>query len=229
MAAIIREEAEPLPANVHPPLRWIIERLLAKQPSERYDSTRDLYRELKQIRDRLSESTSAAHAAAPASGTKHGRLFAPLAAGLIAGALGASLLFPPAAGGPDLAHYKFTALTQSETEERFPRWSPDGKSIAYTARMHGIMQVFTRALGSDAVQLTTAEQNCSSPFWSPDGAILYYLSDDILSGSNLWSVPAAGGTAQIVYRDVTAAALHPDGKTLAFDRGTKIWIGSLKS
>jgi hypothetical protein len=93
--------------------------------------------------------------------------------------------------------------------------------------VHGIMQVFTRALGSDAVQLTTAEQNCSSPFWSPDGAILYYLSGDILSGGNLWSVPAAGGAAQIVYRDVTAAALHPDGKTLAFDRGTKFWIGSL--
>ena len=34
------------------PLRWVIERLLAKEPAERYDSTRDLYRELKQIRER---------------------------------------------------------------------------------------------------------------------------------------------------------------------------------
>jgi serine/threonine protein kinase len=53
MTAIIREEAELLPACVPVPLRWVIERLLAKDPAERYDSTRDLYRELKQIRERL--------------------------------------------------------------------------------------------------------------------------------------------------------------------------------
>ncbi len=59
MTAIIREDAEPLPGSVPAPLRWVIERLLAKEPPERYDSTRDLYRELKQIRDRLSQATSA--------------------------------------------------------------------------------------------------------------------------------------------------------------------------
>jgi len=32
MTAIIREEAEPLPATVPAPLRWIVERLLAKDP-----------------------------------------------------------------------------------------------------------------------------------------------------------------------------------------------------
>jgi serine/threonine protein kinase len=35
MTAIIREEADPLPASVPVPLRWIIERLLAKDPSTR--------------------------------------------------------------------------------------------------------------------------------------------------------------------------------------------------
>ena len=51
MTAMIREEAEPLPAGVPLPLRWVIERLLAKDPAERYDSTLDLYRELKHIRE----------------------------------------------------------------------------------------------------------------------------------------------------------------------------------
>ena len=58
LTAIIREDAAPLPATVPAPLRWIIERLLAKDPAERYDSSRDLYRELKQLRDRLSDATS---------------------------------------------------------------------------------------------------------------------------------------------------------------------------
>jgi serine/threonine protein kinase len=44
MAAIIRDEAEPLPDSVPAPLRWVIERLLEKEPVGRYDSTRDLYR-----------------------------------------------------------------------------------------------------------------------------------------------------------------------------------------
>lgn len=41
MTAIIREDAEPIPGTVPAPLRWIVERLLAKEPAERYDSTRD--------------------------------------------------------------------------------------------------------------------------------------------------------------------------------------------
>ena len=40
MTAIIREDPEPLPATVPAPLRWIVERLLHKDPRERYDSTR---------------------------------------------------------------------------------------------------------------------------------------------------------------------------------------------
>src|SRR5215471_7771622 len=59
MTAIIREEADPLPPTVPAPLRWIVERLLAKDPADRYESTRDLYRELRQVRDRLSESVTA--------------------------------------------------------------------------------------------------------------------------------------------------------------------------
>ena len=227
MTAIIREDAEPLPGSVPAPLRWVIERLLAKEPAERYDSTRDLYRELKQIRDRLSQATSAQTPAAAVSTPKRKRglvLGAGAVACLAAGSALTLFLSPPPVAAPDLSAYKFTALSRAEAEERSPRWSPDGKSIAYTTRVHGVMQVFTKPAGTpDAVQLTKADQNCSSPFWSPDGASVYYIS-----GGSLWSVSAAGGASQKVYEGVTAATLHPDGKTLAFDRGRKLWVGSLK-
>ncbi len=199
---------------------------MAKEPSERYDSTRDLYRELKQIRDRLSQATSAQTPAAVAATPKRKRglvLGAAAIACLAAGSALTLLLLPPPAA-PDLSAYKFTRLSRKESEERFPQWAPDGKSIAYTARVHGIMQVFTQPAGTpDAVQLTKADQNCSSPFWSPDGATVYYIS-----GGSLWSIPAAGGVSQKAYEGVSAATLHPDGKTLAFDRGRKLWVGSLK-
>jgi eukaryotic-like serine/threonine-protein kinase len=58
MAAIIRDEAEPLPPSVPAPVRWVVERCMAKDPAERYDSTRDLYRELKLARERLSEGSA---------------------------------------------------------------------------------------------------------------------------------------------------------------------------
>src|SRR6185312_11356203 len=35
MAAIIRDEVEPLPSTVPAPLRWVVERCLAKDPAER--------------------------------------------------------------------------------------------------------------------------------------------------------------------------------------------------
>ena len=227
MTAIIREDAEPLPDCLPAPLRWIVERLLAKEPSERYDSTRDLYRELKQIRDRLSQPTSVQAPAAAVSTPKRKRgliLGAGAVACLAAGSVLTLFLIPTPVAAPDLSAYKFTPLSRAEAEERSPQWSPDGKSIAYTTRVHGIMQVFTMPAGTpDAVQLTKADQDCSSPLWSPEGASVYYIS-----GDSLWSVSAAGGASQKVYEGVTAATVHPDGKTLAFDRGRKLWVGSLK-
>jgi eukaryotic-like serine/threonine-protein kinase len=131
--AILREEAEPLPTNVPAPLRWIIERLLAKEPAERYDSTRDLYRELRQVRDRLSESVSGRTLPAPARQSKKRLLpgIGLLTAGLALNLGLAALLIRPAP--PDLAAYKFTPISRDEATERYPVWSPDGKSIAYTA------------------------------------------------------------------------------------------------
>ena len=61
IAAIIDATPEPLavlsPA-LPPPARWIIERCLAKDPAERYASTLDLARELRNVRERLPEAGS---------------------------------------------------------------------------------------------------------------------------------------------------------------------------
>ena len=61
LSAIIQEDPEPLETlrtRVPAPLRWTIERCLAKEPEERYASTRDLARDLRQIRENLSELSS---------------------------------------------------------------------------------------------------------------------------------------------------------------------------
>jgi serine/threonine protein kinase len=65
LAAIIREEPEPIGAvnpKVPAPLRWIIERCLAKEVRERYASTEDLASELRTLRDHLSEAMRSSEA-----------------------------------------------------------------------------------------------------------------------------------------------------------------------
>ena len=58
LSAIIEEEPPPLESlnsRVPPPLRWAIERCLSKDPADRYGSTIELARDLKQIRDKLAD------------------------------------------------------------------------------------------------------------------------------------------------------------------------------
>ncbi len=74
LAAIVRDEPPTL-ADAPEPLRWIIERCLAKDPAERYDSTRDLARDLAAARDRLSEGRPQ-HFAGPSSRRRTVGLFA---------------------------------------------------------------------------------------------------------------------------------------------------------
>src|SRR5215813_4752449 len=56
LAAIIQDEPEPVAqvnSRAPAPLRWIVERCLAKEPDERYASTRDLARDLRSVREHL--------------------------------------------------------------------------------------------------------------------------------------------------------------------------------
>jgi Tol biopolymer transport system component len=164
----------------------------------------------------------------PGPGQKKDGLLLPMLitiGGVAAAGILTFILLRPPSTGPDLSSYKFTPISQDEAEKRSPVWSPNGKSIAYTSRVDGVMQVFTRVVGSpDATQVTKVAQDCSQPFWSPDGATIYFLS-----GGNLFAVHATGGAPQQVMERVDAASLHPDGDTLAFERDEKIWITTLKT
>jgi serine/threonine protein kinase len=59
MSAIISDEPPPLDPRIPAPLRWTIDRCLAKEPAGRYESTRDLFHDLRGLRDHLSEASGA--------------------------------------------------------------------------------------------------------------------------------------------------------------------------
>jgi eukaryotic-like serine/threonine-protein kinase len=77
LSSIIEDRPEPISVlnpTVPPPLRWIIERCLAKDPSERYASTRDLARELAGVLDHLDEVSSTGHHPSPSDRAGRSRL-----------------------------------------------------------------------------------------------------------------------------------------------------------
>lgn len=222
LTAILREEAPPLDGKLPAPLGWIIGRLLAKAPEDRFDSTRDLHQDLRHLRDHLSEISSSASALPPQRKQTRRYLRWGAAAAVAALLLFAAALAVPVAP-PDLTSYRFSPISREDLVEVTPDWSPDGKSVAYSALVNGVYQVFSRTLGSPAVvQVTRMPAPCFFPSWSPDGLLIYFIS-----GTGLWSVSASGGTPRLALQNASAFTVRNDGKTVAFARAGKLYLGEL--
>jgi eukaryotic-like serine/threonine-protein kinase len=227
MTAIIREDAEPMAASVPAQFRWIVERLLAKEPADRYDSTRDLYRDLRQLRDRLSESTSISgvQPASTAAVPKRTQPF-PKATAIVAGALVAiaaaavAWIFHPASG---VEHNRFTPMEVIWEDPSAAVWSPDGNAFAYAAGAAGDRRVFVRYLNSPTAKpLTRGAENWDPAGWSPDGKRVIVMGKNPQGDKPpeaLFSVPVFGGEPDVIMPlDARSAAVSPDGKVLAAAR-----------
>ena len=218
LSAVLHEEPRPI-ADLNPrmpaPVRWTIERCLAKDAGERYSATDDLARELRLTRDRLAEALAEPKSDAAPSSAAPWKLPAAIAAAALIGAIAMLLL---TGGPPDAPALRFSPLATASPYEGEPAWSPDGQSIAYTADVDGVLQIFVKR-AADAVSrpLTQAQFDASHPFWSTNGERVYYISQAGLFEA-LWSVGVAGGRPEIVLENVTRAAIDPDGSRLALLR-----------
>jgi eukaryotic-like serine/threonine-protein kinase len=203
LAAIIQDEPEPI-AAVNPrtptPLRWIIERCLAKDPRERYASTEDLARELAIVRDRIGEvSGSQAITAIP---TRRNRTFWLLVAAvalLITTALSTAAYFR--AHRAPVATFRASILPPdgtifSMTGEDFGvpapvAVSPDGKRLVYGAIGVDQTRLYVRQLDSFAARSLAGTEGATYPFWSPDGGRIGFFTG--YPHGQLKVISAAGG------------------------------------
>jgi serine/threonine protein kinase/Tol biopolymer transport system component len=233
LSAIITDEP-PDPAGLNPalpvPLRWLMRRLLAKNPRERFAHTADLAADLRTIRDYQAEATSAV--ATPAAARRSRWPTRAAMAALIATSAFA-LAQVMTSSGRSVHFDRITPFATDAVYQGAPAWSPDGKTIAYEAEINGVVQIFTRALGSAAgSQVTTSMFDCYGPMWSADSRYIYYTSL-ARDRDALWKVSPAGGAPQTVVDDATQAAISHDGRSLAFlksessqARRVTLWLAS---
>jgi Tol biopolymer transport system component/DNA-binding winged helix-turn-helix (wHTH) protein len=98
-----------------------------------------------------------------------------------------------------------------------PRWSPDGRWLAFDSRHEGASHIYV--IGADGGQprrLTNGDGENQVPSWSRDGRWIYFNSNR--SGQwRLWKEPSLGGEAmQVTHRGNGAAFESVDGKFLYF-------------
>ncbi len=68
-------------------------------------------------------------------------------------------------------------LTSSPQADMNPRWSPDGKTIAFVSMRSGSPQVWIiNPSGGEPSQLTNLSSGASGVVWSPDGKYLAFAS-----------------------------------------------------
>jgi Tol biopolymer transport system component/predicted Ser/Thr protein kinase len=225
LVAIIREEPSPLQElapKAPAPVRWIVERLLAKDPEERYASTKDLARDLRNVRDHLSQTSASGglEAAEPARQRRRGWAV-PAMAALIAGVAAGFLLRGLTSPKPGSA-LQLKRLTYSRGSIRSARLAPDGQTIVYGAAWEGLpLNIFsTRVDSSESRSLGLPEADVLAI--SSSGELAISLHRHYLFGyetvGTLARVPLAGGAPREVLENVEDADWSPDGASLAVAR-----------
>ena len=229
LTAIIREEVEPIEAinaSVPAPLRWIIERCLQKDPDERYASTRDLARDVRGVRDHLSEAVISgarsgavtASAARRAGGTR--RVLAAAAAVAAALLLGMFLEKKISRTSPP----SYQQITFGSGTIRSARFAPDGQTLVYSASWNGgPLKVFLKHPSSpDSLPLELPTANLLSI--SPSGEMAIALDCQSnhpgVCAGKLARAALTGGAPRDVADGVQEADWSPDGATMLVVRDT---------
>lgn len=109
-----------------------------------------------------------------------------------------------------------------------PRFSPDGKFIAYDAHVNGNGDVYVVSVdGGTPRRITSGAWQEILPAWSADGRWIYFTSNQT-GDFNLWRIPADGGgqAVQITKNGAFESFAAPDGKSIFYTRASdaaEIW------
>jgi serine/threonine-protein kinase len=194
-----------------PLLDDIVSRCLEKNPDDRWQTARDLKRQLEWVAGR---SAPRSDVGMPAAAAPRSRRLLPVAGALvaglaIAGAPAAWLLRPETAEPPVMTRFSVQLPEGQQftrTGRRLLALSPDGTRLVYVANRTLYMRLM-HELTATAISGTEGVDPVE-PVFSPDGEWIAYWSNDQLK-----KIAAAGGTPVTL-----SAAQNPYGMTWSGDR-----------
>jgi dipeptidyl aminopeptidase/acylaminoacyl peptidase len=136
----------------------------------------------------------------------------------------------PAEGGP------ITKISENKANDNDPRYSPDGKYLAYKAMARPGYEsdkldliLYDRAAKTIVNRTVGFDSSVDEMFWAKDGSAVYFTSDE--KGRNaLFKIGIAGGAPEKILsgRTFGEVSLLPDGKTFvmldqAMNRPNDVW------
>jgi Tol biopolymer transport system component len=217
LTAILREEPAPFNAsepNLAAPMRWIVERCLAKDPEDRYASTRDLAHDLSNVRHELLRPAKPPSAGARPAGALWSRLSGLLVVALVAGAVVLARAWPRSPALPP----EFKPVSFERGTIWAGRFGPDG-TVFYAAAWEGHpFQVFRKAPEtSESVPLSLPPAEILAV--SLQGEIAALLDTHvIMPGRNIGTLALASSLAAAprkLLENVEYADWAPNGRDLA--------------
>lgn len=143
-------------------------------------------------------------------------------------------------------------LTRGEKSDSSPRWSPDGKTIAFLSDRAGTMAIYLLpADGGEALKLTSDSAPVRAYEWSPDGRSIAFLRTDdpdpeqarrAKDKDDARVVDAESRSVHLHHVDIESQKTRrlttgsfsiiefdwaPDGKTIAFMRAPSVGLDDL--
>ncbi len=112
-------------------------------------------------------------------------------------------------------------LTAHEGDEKFPKISPDGRLIAFTAQYEGNDDVYVMPLGGgEPARLTFHPLPDQAIAWTADGRVLFRSRRDHPHGDyRIYSIDAGGGIPSLLPLEPAAwISFEPNGARLAYQK-----------
>lgn len=214
MSAILRsdpldsaERTAHIPANC----RVVIQRCLEKQPSERFESMRDLAFQLQAL-GTASTTSERALDVRPSRRWRQIALFVAVAfaASVIGAVVARQFVVETPAGATHVLvdvrpadNVNPNPLQPAGGFRRALGWSPDGRTLGFIAQKDNVRRIYLRLLGGDEARPLAGTEGADTFAFSPDGAWIAFWATPT---GEIRKLPAGGGPVALVCN--TAGAIH---------------------